>query len=133
MKLQALVISKYEFNSRNPPETMPIDEGDINPVERLVRVKDNTRDVIADNANAECAEDLLEEEEADGEEAMIGISNTDEEVRTIGWEGIAIPSPPHVQEPHRLVPFFTDLEGNEGCEVTRRDSYRNFQIGRAHV
>ena len=59
---------------------------------------------------------------------MICGSDSDEEGGTAGWEGVAMPSPPHVQEPHRPVPFFTDLEGNEGCEVTRRDSYRNFPM-----
>ena len=74
--------SNYEFNSRNPRETMPIDEGDINPIERWVRVEDNTGDVIADSADAEHAEDLLEE--ADDEEAMIGGSDSNEEGETLG-------------------------------------------------
>lgn len=124
----------YEFNSWNPRESMPTDEGDINPVERLVRFQDNTGDVNADSADLEHAEDPLEEAEdeaeaeSDGEETTIGGSDSDEECGRVGSEGVAMPSPPHVHEPHRPVPFLTDLEGNEGCEVTSRDSYRTFPM-----
>ena len=72
---------------------MPTDEGDINPVEWLVRVKDNTGDVIANIIDVEHAEDLFKEEEEDGEEAMIGGSDSDEECGMVGWNGVAMPSP----------------------------------------
>ena len=48
--------------------------------------------------------------------------------RSVGQQGVEMPSPPHVREPHSPIPLFTDLEGNEGCKVTSRGSYHTFPM-----
>ena len=59
---------------------------------------------------------------------MIGGSDSDKEGRTVGWEGVVMPSPLMYMSLIVQYPFSLTLKGRRVAKFTSHDSYRIFPM-----